>query len=1091
MSTVNLNLDSTTLVNRLVVEASAGTGKTYSIAGLVAHAIGSRDDLRISEILITTFTRNAAAELRDRVRRRIIEVADAVGSHDGSSAVPSDPVVSLLLGAGHDRASVVGRLRRAETEFDSATISTIHGVCNRILTLAGRSTIGLETGLNVDRLVLHAVNDALVADAVGPGRLAGVEQSRLEAAVKAALPVESSTLELHVSSSVDSSLAEAVIATVASCVERVRQQLNTTPSYDDLVRLAADILDGDAGDGIQQRFRDRFKLAFVDEAQDTDGQQWRLFHGGFPEADTERALIAVGDPKQAIYGFRGADVNAYLDVRDGAPVRTLTENQRSDQGLVRALNGFLGDAEFGEGIEYEEVSAAARHSKNRIIGTSPLELLDIGDVGNQMLLADIVSSRVVEILTTCRIDGEESDSTDRVVVPGDICVLVGATAVGRAVESRLRARGVPAVSNGTESVMQGELARAWRILLEALDRPGDLGRARRLAATPFLSISLLDPRLADDRFMAGVQDRLLEWAGVLRRSGVAALASRVVSDPDVVTAIADGSSGERYLADLSHIVDLLHEQSRGEGISVSHALDLTAGLDRVEARSELVSRRVESDSNAVQIMTIHSAKGLQFPIVVVADLWKVERSKKDLPVYRVDSATGVKRRLDLGWVLGPDYVDDESTRAVEANSFGERSRLLYVALTRAEHHVTLLHTSGTDKPSVIDRCASFDRVGELDGLVSTRRPGEIRVPKSLRITGDSVRPPLSVTTVVPSVRPEVARTSFSGITGRVSGRNPESTGFGAPGAGNDEEAPDVSSLLRRGHRYANDDVPVHSTITLEMPLARVPGGTHFGTVMHKVYEEVDPSAPDYFERLVESLGRWADSPSLRGLRDNLARGVQLSFATPLGGPFGNTTLADFGPGDRLSELDFEMAVAGLSVGVTAADIGRTLVDLIDPTDPLADYARELAGRSYEVPLGGILNGSIDAVLRLRGDGGGAGDRLFVTDYKTNRLDEDGDANLIDAYHPSRLVAAMEHHNYPLQALIYGTAAHRYLRWRRPDGDGPTVAGVAYFFVRGMVGPNTPGGADGRPCGVFHWSPPDGLWDALSDRLYGPSRVVTR
>jgi exodeoxyribonuclease V beta subunit len=141
---------------------------------------------------------------------------------------------------------------------------------------------------------------------------------------------------------------------------------------------------------------------------------------------------------------------------------------------------------------------------------------------------------------------------------------------------------------------------------------------------------------------------------------------------------------------------------------------------------------------------------------------------------------------------------------------------------------------------------------------------------------------------------------------------------------------------------------------------------------------------------------------------------------------------------------------------------------------------------FDIPLAGLINGSIDAVLRIEVPG--TGPQLYITDYKSNRLDGEDDTQLIDAYHPARLVQPMRHHHYPLQAIIYGVAVHRFLRWRAPHLDSDDViAGVAYFFVRGMLADPDLVDGNGCPYGVFQWKAPRGLWSALSDALAGGDR----
>jgi exodeoxyribonuclease V beta subunit len=335
-----------------------------------------------------------------------------------------------------------------------------------------------------------------------------------------------------------------------------------------------------------------------------------------------------------------------------------------------------------------------------------------------------------------------------------------------------------------------------------------------------------------------------------------------------------------------------------------------------------------------------------------------------------------------------------------------------------------------------------------------------------------------------SVVQSYRRTSFSGITKRQEGRegNAKTAGFIGEESGQDESAIDMSLLGIGAHQYAAHDLVTGLPEGVDMPLARVPGGTYFGRVMHKVYEVVDTSK-DLREEVTRAIDIHASSALLRPFRDQLIEGVIASYRTPLGKPFNGKALADIDPSDRLSELDFEMSLANLSQGVLASDIGKLLKDSLETNDLLYAYADTLSDSSFDIPLAGLLNGSIDAVIRVHAEDGSP--RLFITDYKTNRLDSDEDVSLIEAYAPERLVAAMEHHHYPLQALLYGTAIYRMLRWRQPALNADEViAGVAYFFVRGMVGVESPKDADDMPYGVFQWKAPVGLWEKLSNLFAG-------
>ena len=1087
MPMVALDLATEQLVNGLVIEASAGTGKTYSVAALVAREIALREELRIGNILITTFTRNAAAELRDRVRRRMVQIADQL---EGNSPDEGDAISKALADDLAARADIIRRLRRAIVEFDTATISTIHAVCNKVLGLAGLSTMQLDGEDATNRLVIEAVNDALVESGVRGHIIAEGNEANLVSLVKAQLGAPRAELWFDQSGKSVEELAifAELTKVINDAVRRVQEKSAQTPSYNDLLRRASEVVTSGKYPTVVQAFKERFALAFVDEAQDTDMLQWELFTSTFDSVlgEDDRALVTVGDPKQAIYGFRGADVAAYVEHRSGKPMRTLAQNQRSDEYLIDGLNVLFDQQTFGPEIQYIKVSTPERHAGSAIEGTAPLTLIDVGNITNQGGLAHPVARRVLEILASCSVPVSSKDphGSRRVIRPEDICVLVGRKAVGRNIERELRRFGVPAVSNGTESVMKSHIAMAVRSLLEAMERVSDLGRTRLAVATPFFGYSLTDPKILDDQMVANWQEQIATWANILRRSGVAALSSAILRDVDVARSLTSTSDAERYLADFAHVMDLLHEYSKGRPCSAAHALEVFGQLQTIEDLSEVVSRRVESDSAAVQIMTVHSAKGLQFPVVIVADLWKAKDAKLDnAPVYtRVDSHGSRTRVIDIGWAIG--QADPSTTAAIKDASDEESRRLLYVALTRAEHHLSVLYTSGGTNPSIFDRCTNVDAAVALTGKVEKRGVDTLRKGSVYQASSVTSRGQLDLASAPASVVQTYRRTSFSGITKRQEGRegNAKATGFIGDESGQDESPIDMSVLGVGAHQYAAHDVPTGLPEGVDMPLARVPGGTYFGRVMHKVYEVVDTSK-NLREEVTRAIDIHASSALLRPFRDKLIEGVIASYQTPLGAPFNGKSLADISPSDRLSELDFEMSLAKLSQGVVASDIGKVLKSSLHASDALYAYADSLCDSSFDIPLAGLLNGSIDAVLRIHTDEGSP--RLFVTDYKTNRLDNDEVISLVDAYAPRELVRAMAHHHYPLQALLYGTAMYRMLRWRRPElGADEVIAGVAYFFVRGMVGAGSPLDAEGMPYGVFQWKAPVGLWEKLSNLFAG-------
>jgi exodeoxyribonuclease V beta subunit len=300
--------------------------------------------------------------------------------------------------------------------------------------------------------------------------------------------------------------------------------------------------------------------------------------------------------------------------------------------------------------------------------------------------------------------------------------------------------------------------------------------------------------------------------------------------------------------------------------------------------------------------------------------------------------------------------------------------------------------------------------------------------------------------------------------------------------------PEVSALDDEVDDAALPAVPAVGA-DVPSPMADLPSGATFGSLVHGVLEHADPLAADLEAELAaqvrEQLAWWpVDAPA-----DALAEALVPLHRTPLGPLAPGLTLGEVGLADRLRELDFEIPLAGGDLAhrgeATLADVGSLLRKHLPAGDPLLPYADRLVGTTLGAQsLRGYLSGSIDVVLRVPD---GDGHRYLVVDYKTNRLG-DPDVPLTAAdYSRARLVEAMLHSDYPLQALLYVVVVHRYLRWRQPGYDPARhLGGVLYLYLRGMCGPQTPL-EDGHPAGVFSWSPPADLVVALSDLLDGSAR----
>ncbi len=685
---------------------------------------------------------------------------------------------------------------------------------------------------------------------------------------------------------------------------------------------------------------------------------------------------------------------------------------------------------------------------------------------------------------------------DRPVVAGDVAVLVPTHAQTTLVQKALLDRGVPAVIAGSGSVFATPAADEWLVLLEALEQPHRTDRVRAAALTPFLGRTAAELATAGEELTDEYGAQLRQWADLLTRRGVAALLE-TASEGGLGERMLRRRHGERQLTDLRHVGQALHAAAVEDGLGLAALVEWLRGR-RVEAARDTATertRRLESDAAAVQVLTLHASKGLQFPVVYLP--FAFDRWVGEPDMLLLHDAAG-ERVLDVGGAGSTGRAERERLAAAEAA--GESLRLFYVGVTRAQSQVVLWWAPTKNTWTSALHRLIFGRTRGSSAVPDTA-PGVSDVEAHQRFTtlaaagGPSVEPAVFVERrPVPGPVDPLPALSIRGFD-RPLDTGWRRTSYSALSAAADHVPgasvagpPDVTSEPETGER-ADESLPVialpvdRPVDDLPSPMAALPKGTGFGTLVHAVLEHTDPMAADL---AAELLARCAEEVSRRpGLvgAPELAAALLPVLLTPLGESADGRTLADIPRADRLAELDFELPLAGgddVGADLVLAAMAPLLRRHLPADDPLVGYADrlespELGGQ----PLRGYLTGSLDVVLRLPGP------RYLVADYKTNWLGEAPDTPLTAwHYRPEALDRVMAQSDYPLQAMLYCVALHRYLRWRQP-GYRPELhlGGVLYLYVRGMCGPGTPV-VDGRVSGVFGWQPPAALVVALSDLLDG-------
>lgn len=818
------------------------------------------------------------------------------------------------------------------------------------------------------------------------------------------------------------------------------KQLRRQQTYDDLIDNVANALHGPHGAHLAERLRAQYRFALVDEFQDTDPRQWDIFRRVFAADDGDAALFLIGDPKQAIYGFRGGDVHTYLQAKalaEAAPA--LDRNFRSRPGVLRAIQALYDNAGpeafLDERIRFEPVLPGSKRSDaDYLFEGKPAPALTLqliaGDADGKPLKADASRDAATaacvadihKVLSAAREDRALVDG--KPVQPGDIAVLVRSHKEASRVQQALAALGIPAVAAGKQSLFASAEAHELRLLLLALLQPADEGRLRAALATVLLgesatAIAAMEHEGEQQRLH---QERLLQWRERWQRGGVLALLSDLCAEQaERLLLLIDG---ERRLTNYLQLAEALQEASN-RSIGLHGLLDwLQTQIAHADEGDEAQLLRLESDARRVQIITLHKSKGLEYPLVYLPFVG-IATNAPDSSNHR--TVHDGEQRV-LHWKIDKE---DPAWKAVgqqvNADEEAETARLLYVGLTRAEH---ALWISG----------------GALTGLATSRLGPMLQgLPEhaDIQVVEDDSGPaptrlPPEREQALPPVR-EVRRSvphdwwvySFTQLAHADGGHDTAAAATEDSGGAADEPA------------QVDVDAEPASEAATTQPEVFDPrfAGSRFGNVLHAALENVDfgiwcdwqpgQAAPEGQAEIIAKAMR-ADGYIDEEIDDGVALlteliGQTLTVTLPEGG-----ALHSLDEGERRAEIEFHFAMQPTTVPALLRVLHAHGV------------VRGRNGFGLRRQLEGLMTGKID--LTYVRDG-----RWYVLDYKSNRLPD---------YSVAQLDAAMRHSEYDLQALIYTVALHRWLRFRIGAGYdyARDFGGIRYLFCRGLdaTRPQPPG-----------------------------------
>ncbi|MGV6850950.1 MAG: exodeoxyribonuclease V subunit beta [bacterium] len=1105
-----------------LIEASAGTGKTYTIANLYLRAL--KDGLTVQQILLVTFTNAATDELRGRIRERLYQ---ALKYLQGIENHPGDLFLEGLLTFEDPQQQELcyQRFLLASRSLDEAAIFTINAFCQRViqdnalssgqpfeLELVDDKVIYLEVVKDWWRKTIYplSVGDATTiqqalgspeklsylltgpllrdqVELVGEEKAMSLEQWRQQEQVlksqlldrdqdwfdeleeqlvsgfaksKIKLIKDSGNAEqkaqqltsefidsikrwaeqqdavldkrgevILLGQKIDGSNVPAGVKKIigeyfsdwidflnnskiylkiyylADAWKWVQSEVNRRKnkrslwSYNDQLKRLDQGLAGHSARQLLEQLRTRYRLAMIDEFQDTDPVQYRIFSRIYQD-QKDLGLVMIGDPKQAIYSFRGGDIFTYLLASEQAGRHwTLETNWRSCNELIEPVNQlFTGrkNALVFDQLAYQPVQVAEKSHSTLELNAQKLNGLHLwthDEKSKEKLIKFVepaVAGQIVQLLEQGTLQGEPVEAHD-------IAILVETHDQAEGMKKALRDQGVYAATQGKQTIWETREATDMRTVLQAIAQPADQSLARLayvcdLFARPMQNIyaEILDPVL-----WGNWMEKLHHWHDEWNKFGFMRMFQLILDESGLVDEISHAEYPERCLTNLIQLSELLQKASSKHRSMAALIHWLSQQI--IEMRQSEQLTRLESDDQLVQIMTLHKSKGLQFPIVFAPYLWKGFSTKDKQVLYHQD------RQLKLDFL-----PDKEAEKQAKQEYLAEQIRLLYVAVTRAEtacwlfyapHQLFnqlplswLLQNEKASTGTIFDAQQQW-----LDNaLFSSISPcPKYQVKSTLKLASATK---LLVNTLNRTITHDVMVQSFSGMT---------------------------RQLPRHTSQSSEEDASMEYCM-------RFPAGARPGTFLHTLLEYVDFNQQDrlkWQQNLEQLCLRLAPRYQLYDI-DVQALGdwLQGVLNTPLVPE--QFTLARLKSQQRLAELEFDFSTAKVDVH----ELNLLLADI----NPGVEAIEMVSFR-------GRVNGIIDLVCEQNG-------RYYLADYKSNLL-----GRKVEDYQPEDMHKAILERRYDLQYLIYSLALHRYLAYRIKDYDYEQhFGGVYYLFLRGMHPQNSKG-----------------------------------
>ena len=826
---------------------------------------------------------------------------------------------------------------------------------------------------------------------------------------------------------------------------RERNRRQNQRFFDDLLLDLLEALQGATGAGLKKAIRHRYRAVLIDEFQDTDPVQYAIFDTVY--AGTDAPIFLVGDPKQAIYSFRGADLFSYLQVARGLGQRfSLEENWRSAKRLVNAVNTLF--QRVDRPFVFKDIlfsPAKPAKEKTEVDGIredlAPLKLWflrreptrkqsSITKGITDRLLPDAVASEVVRLLRAR--SSNQIRLGNRALMPHDIAILVRTNKQARWVQEALRKRNVPSVLSGSESVFTTlEALELERVLLGIVDCRDEC-KVRAALSTNLLGMGtreLISLEQCEDDWDAKLKV-FSDYRNLWLEEGFIYMARVLVANEGIQAHLLALSDGERRLTNLLHLLELLQERTLRHALGVESLLQWLGQQRQEEGRAqkEEYQIRLESDDEAVTVVTIYRSKGLEYSVVFCPFCWSVENSNLILFHNRQDG----RAMMDIG-----SEGVQENQKLSQEEHLSEEARLLYVAITRAKHRCYLIWGALKDAKKSALAYLIHPKIKQ------TKFPGDVvdfeqmtdeEIQEDLEELARQAQGSIEVATMpepttegyFPSVDPEI-KYSCRRFKGKVF-KQWEAVSFSklVSGRGYRIELPDRDALSFQGELKAG------LAPNGRLSIVDFPKGIQAGNFFHELFEALDFSGPTNlsYEALVQDKlchygfeGFW---------KEPVCRMLTRVLSMPLPTDLDRVFLLGLDPSQRLHEMAFSFPAAGLSLSRlqniftlhSRSNLPKSFLDKLGQLDLIHGDT--------------LMKGFIDLIFQRDG-------RYHLVDWKSNFL-----GTHLEDYSQTALTEVMDREWYFLQYHLYVVALHRHLTFRLPNYDyDRDFGGVFYIFLRGV------------------------------------------